>query len=100
LKKLSFSFFLFTSVIQLGFAQRETDPFQTGYSGFDERFHSTTKVVLLCKWCRRTVWLFQELNFWLAKNDTIIFHQAYGTHNYENTSACRMNEFYTDLASC
>jgi len=96
LKKLAFSFFLFTSVIQLGFAQRELIHSKPAILGFDEDFinHKVDSIMQMGV----DSLAFPGAQLLVAKNDTIIFHQAYGYHTYENTQPVALNDLY-DLAS-
>lgn len=96
MKKLAFSFFLFTSVIQLGFAQRELIHSKPAILGFDEDFinHKVDSIMQMGV----DSLAFPGAQLLVAKNDTIIFHQAYGYHTYENTQPVALNDLY-DLAS-
>jgi CubicO group peptidase (beta-lactamase class C family) len=96
LKKLAFSFFLFTSVFQLGFAQRELIHSKPARLGFDEDFinHKVDSIMQM----GIDSLAFPGAQLLVAKNDTVIFHQAYGYHTYENTQPVALNDLY-DLAS-
>jgi len=96
LKKLAFSFFLFTSVIHLGFAQRELIHANPAILGFDEDFinHKVDSIMQM----GIDSLAFPGAQLLVAKNDTVIFHQSYGYHTYENTQPVALNDLY-DLAS-
>lgn len=96
MKKLAFSFFLFTSVFQLGFAQRELIHAKPAILGFDEDFinHKVDSIMQM----GIDSLAFPGAQLLVAKNDTVIFHQAYGYHTYENTQPVALNDLY-DLAS-
>ena len=96
MKKLAFSFFLFTSVIHLGFAQRELIHANPAILGFDEDFinHKVDSIMQM----GIDSLAFPGAQLLVAKNDTVIFHQSYGYHTYENTQPVALNDLY-DLAS-
>jgi len=96
MKKIAFSFFLITSVMQLGFAQRELIHAKPAILGFDEDFISH-KVDSIMQMGIDSL-AFPGAQLLVAKNDTVIFHQAYGYHTYENTQPVALNDLY-DLAS-
>ena len=96
MKILAFSFFLLTSVMQLGFAQRELIHAKPATLGFDEDFISQ-KVDSIMEMGIDSL-AFPGAQLLVAKNDTVIFHKAYGYHTYGNTQPVALNDLY-DLAS-
>lgn len=96
MKKIAFSFFLLTSVIQLGFAQRELIQASPATFGFDIEFINQ-KVDSIMKMGIDSL-AFPGAQLLVAKNDTVIFHKAYGYHTYENNQPVALNDLY-DLAS-
>jgi CubicO group peptidase (beta-lactamase class C family) len=96
MKKLAFSFFLITSVMQLGFAQRELIHAKSATLGFDEDFINH-KVDSIMKMGIDSL-AFPGAQVLVAKNDTVIFHKAYGYHTYDNNQPVALNDLY-DLAS-
>ncbi|WP_057936370.1 serine hydrolase domain-containing protein [Algoriphagus resistens] len=96
MKKLAFSFFLLTSVMQLGFAQRELIHAKPSTLGFDEDFINQ-KVDSLMEMGIDSL-AFPGAQLLVAKNDTVIFHKAYGYHTYDKIQPVALNDLY-DLAS-
>lgn len=96
MKKIAFSFFLITSLIQLGFAQRELIHANPSKLGFDEDFINH-KVDSIMKMGLDSL-AFPGGQVLVAKNDTVIFHKAYGYHTYNKTQLVALNDLY-DLAS-
>ncbi|MEB2774156.1 serine hydrolase [Algoriphagus sp. D3-2-R+10] len=96
MKKLAFSFFLLTSVMQLGFAQRELIHAKPSTLGFDEDFINQ-KVDSIMEMGIDSL-AFPGAQLLVAKNDTVIFHKAYGYHTYGNNQPVALNDLY-DLAS-
>ncbi|WP_339758115.1 serine hydrolase domain-containing protein [Algoriphagus aquimarinus] len=96
MKKFLLSFFLITSVIQLGFAQRELILAEPAALGFNEEFINH-KVDSIMKMGMDSL-AFPGAQLLVAKNDTVIFHKAYGYHTYDNIQPVALNDLY-DLAS-
>jgi CubicO group peptidase (beta-lactamase class C family) len=96
MKKITFSFFLLTSLIQLGFAQRELIHARPSALGFDEDFINQ-KVDSIMKMGIDSL-AFPGAQLLVAKNDTVIFHKAYGYHTYDSIHPVALNDLY-DLAS-
>jgi CubicO group peptidase (beta-lactamase class C family) len=96
MKKITFSFFLLTSLIQLGFAQRELINARPSALGFDEDFINQ-KVDSIMKMGIDSL-AFPGAQLLVAKNDTVIFHKAYGYHTYGSIHPVALNDLY-DLAS-
>ncbi|SFB06806.1 serine hydrolase domain-containing protein [Algoriphagus aquimarinus] len=96
MKKFLLSFFLFTSVIQLGFAQRELILAEPAALGFNEEFINH-KVDSIMKMGMDSL-AFPGAQLLIAKNDTVIFHKAFGYHTYDNIQPVALNDLY-DLAS-
>ena len=96
MKKLAFSFSLIASVIQLGFAQRELIHAKPATLGFDEDFinHKVDSIMEM----GIDSLAFPGAQLLVAKNDTVIFHKAYGYHTYDNIQPVALNDLY-DLAS-
>jgi CubicO group peptidase (beta-lactamase class C family) len=93
MKKLAFSLFLITSVMQLGFAQRELIHAKPAVLGFDEDF-----IILKVDSIMEMGIAFPGAQLLVAKNGTVIFHKAYGYHTYDNNQPVALNDLY-DLAS-
>lgn len=96
MKKLAFSFFLLTSMMQLGFAQRELIHAKPSVLGFDEDFINQ-KVDSIMEMGIDSL-AFPGAQLLVAKNDTVIFHKAYGYHTYDKNQTVALNDLY-DLAS-
>ena len=96
MKKLLFLFFLVISVIQVGFAQRDLIHANPATLGFDEDFINQ-KVDSIMEMGIDSL-AFPGAQLLVAKNDTVIFHKAYGYHTYENIRPVALNDLY-DLAS-
>lgn len=96
MKKLAFSLFLITSVMQLGFAQRTLIHASPLKLGFDEDFinHKVDSIMEM----GMDSLAFPGAQLLVAKNDTVIFHKAYGFHTYDNNQPVALNDLY-DLAS-
>lgn len=96
MKKSAFSFFLITAVMQLGFAQRELIYSKPSTSGFNEDFihHKVDSIMEM----GIDSLAFPGAQVLVAKNDTVIFHKAYGYHTYDNNQLVALNDLY-DLAS-
>jgi CubicO group peptidase (beta-lactamase class C family) len=96
MKKLAFSLFLITSVMQLGFAQRELIHAKPAKLGFDEDFinHKVDSIMEM----GIASLAFPGAQLLVAKNGTVIFHKAYGYHTYDNNQPVALNDLY-DLAS-
>ena len=82
MKNIAFSFFLSIAVTQLGFAQQELIHANPSILGFDEEFINQ-KVDSLMKMGIDSL-AFPGAQLLVAKNDTVIFHKAYGFHTYQN----------------
>jgi CubicO group peptidase (beta-lactamase class C family) len=96
MKKLAFSFFLIASVIQLVFAQRELIHAKPATLGLDEDFINH-KVDSIMKMGIDSL-AFPGAQILVAKNDTVIFHKAYGFHTYDKIQPVALSDLY-DLAS-
>ncbi|EAZ83071.1 serine hydrolase domain-containing protein [Algoriphagus machipongonensis] len=96
MKKTALSFFLITFVMQLGFAQRELIQANPSDFGFDEEYINQ-KVDSIMKMGMDSLG-FPGAQVLVAKNDTVIFHKAYGFHTYDQKQAVALNDLY-DLAS-
>ncbi|PZX57034.1 CubicO group peptidase (beta-lactamase class C family) [Algoriphagus ratkowskyi] len=96
MKKILLSIFLITSVMQLGFAQRELIHAKPSALGFDEEFinHKVDSIMQI----GIDSLAFPGAQLLIAKNDTVIFHKAYGYHTYDNIQPVALNDLY-DLAS-
>ncbi|PZX53997.1 CubicO group peptidase (beta-lactamase class C family) [Algoriphagus chordae] len=82
--------------MQLGFAQRELIHAKPATLGFDEEFINQ-KVDSIMQMGIASL-AFPGAQVLVAKNDTVIFHKAYGYHTYENIQPVALNDLY-DLAS-
>lgn len=96
MKKIFTSLFLFALVIQLGFAQRELVQATPTKMGFDENFINQ-KVDSIMQMGIDSL-AFPGAQLLIAKNDTVIFHKAYGYHTYDKIQPVALNDLY-DLAS-
>lgn len=96
MKKPAFLILLFTLVTQLGFAQRTLIHANPSIFGFDEEYISQ-KVDSIMKMGIDSL-AFPGAQVLVAKNDTVIFHKAYGYHTYDKNQAVAFNDLY-DLAS-
>ncbi|MEN2283398.1 serine hydrolase [Algoriphagus sp. SE2] len=96
MKKLAFSFFLLTSLIRFGFAQKELVHARPASLGFDEAYINQ-KVDSIMQMGIDSL-AFPGAQVLVAKNDTVIFHKAYGYHTYDNIQPVALNDLY-DLAS-
>lgn len=96
MKKVVLSFFLITTLMQLGFAQRELIHAKPAALGFDEEFINQ-KVDSIMKMGIDSL-AFPGAQLLVAKNDTVIFHKAYGFHTYDKIHSVGLNDLY-DLAS-
>ncbi|WP_339880216.1 serine hydrolase [uncultured Algoriphagus sp.] len=96
MKKLVFSFIFFTSLLQIGFAQRELIHASAATLGFDENFinHQVDSIMQM----GIDSLAFPGAQILIAKNDTVIFHKAYGYHTYDKNQVVALNDLY-DLAS-
>jgi len=96
MKKIALLFFLITSVMQLGFAQRKLIHAKPATLGFDKDFihHKVDSIMQM----GIDSLAFPGAQLLVEKNDTVIFHQAYGYHTYDNTQPVVLNDLY-DLAS-
>ncbi len=96
MKKLAVSFFLITLVTHIGFAQRELIHAYPSKLGFDEDFINQ-KVDSIMEIGIDSL-AFPGAQLLVAKNDTVIFHKAYGFHTYDSIQPVALNDLY-DLAS-
>ncbi|MCR9227783.1 MAG: beta-lactamase family protein [Flavobacteriaceae bacterium] len=96
MKKLPVSFFLFILVMPFGFAQRELIHALPSNLGFDENFIDQ-KVDSIMEMGIDSL-AFPGAQLLVAKNDTVIFHKAYGFHTYDSIQPVALNDLY-DLAS-
>ncbi|WP_373398368.1 serine hydrolase [Algoriphagus halophilus] len=96
MKKIATSFFLFMFLIQLGFAQQELVHASPSQLGFDEAFINQQVDSIMQVGIDSMA--FPGAQVLVAKNDTVIFHKAYGFHTYDNLQAVSLNDLY-DLAS-
>ncbi|RAI93851.1 serine hydrolase domain-containing protein [Algoriphagus yeomjeoni] len=96
MKKIAIPFFLFIAGIQFGFAQRELIHASPSQMGFDEAFINRS-VDFLMKMGIASL-AFPGAQLLIAKNDTVIFHKAYGYHTYDSIQPVALNDLY-DLAS-
>ncbi|WP_339865387.1 serine hydrolase [uncultured Algoriphagus sp.] len=96
MKKISISFFLIITLIQLGFAQRELIHASPSQMGFDKAYIQH-KVDSLMKMGIDSL-AFPGAQVLVAKNDTVIFHKAYGYHTYDSIQPVALDDLY-DLAS-
>ncbi|MBN3581902.1 serine hydrolase [Algoriphagus aestuarii] len=96
MKKIASTFFLLSFLVQTGFAQRELIHASPAQLGFDEVFiqHKVDSIMQL----GIDSLAFPGAQVLVAKNDTVIFHKAYGYHTYRNLQAVALNDLY-DLAS-
>lgn len=90
------SILFFTLVMHLGFAQRELIHALPSQLGFDEAFINQ-KVDSIMEMGIDSL-AFPGAQLLVAKNDTIIFHKAYGFHTYDSIQPVALNDLY-DLAS-
>ena len=96
MKRLAVSFFLITLVIPFCFAQRELVHAYPSKLGFDEDFIKQ-KVDSIMEMGIDSL-AFPGAQLLVAKNDTVIFHKAYGFHTYDSIQPVALNDMY-DLAS-
>lgn len=96
MKKLAVSFFFITLVMPFGFAQRELIHALPSTLGFDEAFIDQ-KVDSIMEMGIDSL-AFPGAQLLVAKNDTVIFHKAYGFHTYDSIQPVALNDLY-DLAS-
>ena len=96
MKNIVFTFLLFTTLVQIGFAQRELVHVKPSELGFDEAYINQ-KVDSIMQMGIDSL-AFPGAQVLVAKNDTVIFHKAYGFHTYEKKQAVALNDLY-DLAS-
>jgi CubicO group peptidase (beta-lactamase class C family) len=96
MKKLVVSFLFITLVMPHAFAQRELIHALPSHLGFDEAFIHQ-KVDSIMEMGIDSL-AFPGAQLLVAKNDTIIFHKAYGFHTYDSIQPVALNNLY-DLAS-
>ncbi len=96
MKKSLSLLFVFIVVVQLGFAQHELVRSTPSKLGFDEDFIKQ-KVDSIMQMGIDSL-AFPGAQLLIAKNDTVIFHKAYGYHTYDEIQAVALDDLY-DLAS-
>ena len=96
MKNIVFTFLFFTTLVQIGFAQRELVHAKPSALGFDEAYINQ-KVDSIMQMGIDSL-AFPGAQVLVAKNDTVIFHKAYGFHTYDKKQAVALNDLY-DLAS-
>ncbi len=96
MKKLAVSLLFFTLVMSFGFAQRELIHAYPSKLGYDETYINQ-KVDSIMEMGIDSL-AFPGAQLLVAKNDTIIFHKAYGFHTYDSIQPVALNDLY-DLAS-
>ncbi|UZD23467.1 serine hydrolase [Algoriphagus halophytocola] len=96
MQKLILSFFLITSVISLGIAKQDLIQAKPSALGFDEDYINL-KVDSIMQMGIDSL-AFPGAQVLVAKNDTVIFHKAYGYHTYDKLQPVALNDLY-DLAS-
>ncbi len=96
MKKISISLLLITLVMPLTFAQRELIHAYPSKLGFNEDFINQ-KVDSIMEMGIDSL-AFPGAQVLVAKNDTVIFHKAYGFHTYDKLRPVALNDIY-DLAS-
>jgi CubicO group peptidase (beta-lactamase class C family) len=96
MKKILSVFCSIILLVQLGFAQNELIHARPSQLGMDEAFIKQ-KVDSIMQMGIDSL-AFPGAQVLVAKNDTVIFHQAYGFHTYERVQAVALDDLY-DLAS-
>ena len=96
MKKPTLTLFLSLLLTQFGFAQRELIHALPSKLGFDEAFINQ-KVDSLMKMGIDSL-AFPGAQLLVVKNDTVVFHKAYGFHTYDSIEPVALNDLY-DLAS-
>ncbi|TDK42717.1 serine hydrolase domain-containing protein [Algoriphagus formosus] len=96
MKKILSAFCSIFLLVQLGFAQNELIHARPSQFGMDEAFIKQ-KVDSIMQMGIDSL-AFPGAQVLVAKNDTVIFHQAYGFHTYEQVQASALDDLY-DLAS-
>ncbi len=96
MKKLAVSLLFTILVVPFGFSQRELIHAYPTKLGFDEAFMNQ-KVDSIMEMGIDSL-AFPGAQLLVAKNDTVIFHKAYGFHTYDNIQPVALNDLY-DLAS-
>ena len=96
MKKILSAFCSICLLVQLGFAQNELIHARPSQLGMDEAFIKQ-KVDSIMQMGMDSL-AFPGAQVLVAKNDTVIFHQAYGFHTYERVQAVALDDLY-DLAS-
>ncbi|WP_288371289.1 serine hydrolase [uncultured Algoriphagus sp.] len=96
MKKILSVFCSIILLVQLGFAQNELIHARPSQLGMDEAFIKQ-KVDSIMQMGIDSL-AFPGAQVLVAKNDTVIFHQAYGFHTYEQVQALALDDLY-DLAS-
>ncbi len=96
MKKTALSLLFIILMMPFGFAQRELIHAYPSKLGFDEAFINQ-KVDSIMKMGIDSL-AFPGAQLLVAKNDTVIFHKAYGFHTYDSIHPVALNDLY-DLAS-
>lgn len=96
MKKALFAFLISILSFQLGFSQRELIHAYPSKLGFDEAYlnHQVDSIMEM----GIDSLAFPGAQLLVAKNDTVIFHKAYGFHTYDSLQPVATNDLY-DLAS-
>lgn len=96
MKKITVSFLFIILMVDFGFAQRNLIYAYPSKLEFDEAFINQ-KVDSIMEMGIDSL-AFPGAQLLVAKNDTIIFHKAYGFHTYDSIQPVALNDLY-DLAS-
>jgi CubicO group peptidase (beta-lactamase class C family) len=96
MKKILSAFCSICLLVQLGFGQNELIHASPSQLGMDEAFIKQ-KVDSIMQMGMDSL-AFPGAQVLVAKNDTVIFHQAYGFHTYEGVQVVALDDLY-DLAS-
>ncbi|MEZ4809973.1 MAG: serine hydrolase domain-containing protein [Allomuricauda sp.] len=96
MKKPILLFLFFVLLIQMGMAQRELIHAHPSELGFDEAFIDQKVDSIMTLGIQNQA--FPGAQLLVAKNDTVIFHKAYGYHTYDSVQPVATNDLY-DLAS-
>ncbi|MDF0714671.1 serine hydrolase [Muricauda sp. 334s03] len=96
MSRIILSLFFFVILTKVGLAQRELIHAYPSKLGFDEDFINQ-KVDSIMEMGIDSL-AFPGAQLLVAKNDTIIFHKAYGFHTYDSIQPVALNDMY-DLAS-
>lgn len=96
MKKIIISFLLFALCLHLGMAQHELIHALPFKLGFDEAYIDQKVDSIMEMGIKNEA--FPGAQVLVTKNDTIIFHKAYGFHTYDSIHPVALNDLY-DLAS-